>query len=386
MSVAGFTSTGSKRPAALYGEAPEAPDVPLRMARSQGCRVWDREGREYVDFLMALGAVALGYGHSEVNRAVIGAVERGAIGPLPPEEEEELAGELTRVMPALEQVRFLKTGAEAVAAAVRLARVATGRDGVLGCGYHGWLDWCSRSAGVPGAVQALFGELPFNDAEQSAELVRAAGDALACVVVEPVVEAAPKAEWLRVLREETRRCGAVLVFDEIKTAFRVAPGGAAARWGGEPDLVVLGKALANGYPLAAVGGRADLMRLVNETWISSTMATEFVSLAAARATLRVAAEADLPAHLAKLGGRLFAGLKRLAAEHPGLVAGVAGVPEMCHLRFRDDAESARVARECARRGLLFKRTAYNFVSLAHDAAVVDGALATLEAVLVGGGS
>ena len=386
MNVAGFTSTGSKRPAALYGEAKEAGDVPLRMARSAGCRVWDREGRDYVDFLMALGAVALGYGHPEVNRAVIDAVERGAIGPLAPEDEEELAAELTRVMPALEQVRFLKTGAEAVAAAVRLARVATGRDRVLGCGYHGWLDWCSRSAGVPTAVRELFGEIPFNDAEQSAALIRAAGDDLACVVVEPVVEAAPKKEWLRVLREETRRCGAVLVFDEIKTAFRVAPGGAAARWGGEPDLIVLGKALANGYPLAAVGGRAELMGLVGETWISSTMATEFVSFAAARATLRVAVEAGLPAHLAKQGGRLFAGLKRLAAEHPRLVAGVGGVPEMCYLQFHEEAESARVARECARQGLLFKRTAYNFVSLAHDAAVVDGALATLEAVLAGGGS
>ena len=386
MNVAGFTSTGSKRPDALYGEAKEVGGVPLRMVRSAGCRVWDREGREYVDFLMALGAVALGYGHPEVNRAVIDAVERGAIGPLAPEEEEELAAELTRVMPALEQVRFLKTGAEAVAAAVRLARVATGRDVVLGCGYHGWLDWCSRSAGVPAAVRELFGELPFNDAERSAALIRAAGDELACVVVEPVVEAAPRAEWLRALREETRRCGAVLIFDEIKTAFRVASGGAAARWGGEPDLVVLGKALANGYPLAAVGGKAELMGLVGETWISSTMATEFVSFAAARATLRVAREADLPAHLAKQGGRLFAGLKRLTAEHPTLVAGVGGIPEMCHLQFREDAESARVARECARRGLLFKRTAYNFVSLAHGPADVDGALATLEAVLAGGGS
>ncbi len=379
MNVAGFTSTGSKRPAALYGEGAEG--VPLRMARSSGCRVWDRDGREHLDFLMALGAVALGYGHPAVNAAAIDAVERGAIGPLAPEEEESLAAELARVMPGLEQVRFLKTGAEAVAAAVRLARVATGRDRVLGCGYHGWLDWCSRSAGVPAAVQGLFGELPFNDAERGVALIRAAGDALACVVVEPVVEAAPSPEWLRVIREETRRSGAVLVFDEIKTAFRVAPGGAAARWGGEPDLVVLGKALANGYPLAAVGGRAELMRRVGETWISSTMATEFVSFAAARATLRVAKEAGLTAHLAEQGARLFAGLERLAARHPGVIAGVGGIPEMCYLRFREDAESARVARECARRGLLFKRTAYNFVSLAHDGATVDTALGTLDEVL-----
>jgi glutamate-1-semialdehyde 2,1-aminomutase len=377
--VAGFTSTGSKRPEALFGTAQDG--TPLRMTRSAGCRVWDQDRREYLDFIMALGAVALGYGHPEVNRAVLDAVERGAIGPLAPIDEEALAADLTRMMPALEQVRFLKTGAEAVAAAVRLARVHTGRERVLGCGYHGWLDWCSGGAGVPRDVQALFGALPFNDAERSVALIRAAGDALACVVVEPVVEAAPLPEWLQTLREETRRVGAVLIFDEVKTAFRVALGGAAARWGGEPDLVVLGKALANGYPLAAVGGRAELMGRVSETWISSTMATDFVSLAAARATLRIAAEVELPARLAEIGGRLFAGLARLAGRFPDQISGVGGIPEMCYLRYADDEVSGRVARGCARRGLLFKRTAYNFVSLAHDLEAVIRALGILEEAL-----
>src|SRR5207245_4132246 len=138
----GFTSTGSKRPEALFGLTPDG--VALRMVQSAGCRVRGADGREYLDFVMALGAVALGYGHPEVNAAVVEAVERGAIGPLGPEEEERLAAELGAVLPWADEVRFLKTGAEAVAAAVRLARVATGRDRVLGCGYHGWLDWCSR--------------------------------------------------------------------------------------------------------------------------------------------------------------------------------------------------------------------------------------------------
>jgi glutamate-1-semialdehyde 2,1-aminomutase len=259
--------------------------------------------------------------------------------------------------------------------------VATGRDRVLGCGYHGWLDWCSHEAGVPRAVRELFREIPFNDAERTTALIRATGDELACVVVEPVVEAAPDPEWLRTLREETRRAGAVLIFDEIKTAFRVAMGGAAERWGGDPDLVVLGKALANGYPLAAVGGHAELMERVGETWISSTMATEFVSIAAARAVIRVARDADLPAHLAAQGARLFAGLERLATGFPERIERVGGIPEMCYLRFRDEDFSARVAQGCARRGLLFKRTAYNFVSLAHDRASVDVALGVLEDVL-----
>ncbi|HSE52344.1 MAG TPA: aminotransferase class III-fold pyridoxal phosphate-dependent enzyme [Gemmatimonadales bacterium] len=378
-SVAGITSTGSKRPDALFGADYDGP--PLRMVRSAGNRVWDEAGTEYLDFVMALGAVALGYAHPRVNQAVQEAVERGAIGPLPPVEEAALAEELGRLIPSIEAVRFLKTGAEAVAAAVRLARVHTGRDHVLGCGYHGWLDWCSRSGGVPAATQALYGELPFNDIEQCTAMIRSTGDRLACVVIEPVVDAAPSSEWLAALREETRNSGALLVFDEIKTAFRVGLGGAGERWGGEPDLVVLGKALANGFPLAAVGGSAAVMSGIGQTWISSTMATDFVALAAARATLEVAAAENLPGVLAGRGGLLLAGLERLAERFPRLTTGARGIPEMCYLEWATEELSGRVARECALRGLLFKRNAYNFVSLAHRAQDIEAALGTLEEVM-----
>lgn len=377
--VAGITSTGSKHPQALFGEGYDGPA--LRMARSAGVRVWDEHGKEYLDFVMALGAVALGYADPTVNQAVQDAVDRGAIGPLPPVEEAALAAELGELITGLEEVRFLKTGAEAVAAAVRLARAHTSRDEVLGCGYHGWLDWCSTGAGIPAESAALYGELPFNDVEGSTAMIRAAGDRLACVVIEPVVDGAPSGEWLRALREETRRSGAVLIFDEIKTAFRVGMGGAAGRWGGEPDLIVLGKALANGFPLAAVGGRAEVMRGVRQTWISSTLATEFVSLAAARATIRVARTRDLPAQLELTGARLMQGLERLAGDFPNLVRGARGIPQMCYLQWVSDDVSGRVARGCAGRGLLFKRNAYNFVSLAHRETDVDVALGILKEVL-----
>src|SRR5207245_2388912 len=202
--------------------------------------------------------------------------------------KEELGEALGAQIPWLEQVRFLKTGAEAVAAAVRLARVATGRDEVLGCGYHGWLDWCQGATeGVPAAVRGLFGELPFNDVAGSREMIRARAPRLAAVVVEPVIVSEPTREWLQLLRAETERAGAILIFDEIKTAFRLAIGGAVARYDLKPapDLVVLGKALANGFPLAVVGGRAGLMGGASRTWISSTLATAAVALAAARATV-----------------------------------------------------------------------------------------------------
>jgi glutamate-1-semialdehyde 2,1-aminomutase len=376
--VAGITSTGSKRPEALFGGP--VPGMPRAMVRASGCRVWDVEGREYVDFIMALGAVALGYAHPAVTEAAVQAVRDGGVGPLPPVLEEEVARELHALIPWVEQVRFHKTGAEAMAAAVRLARTVTGREAVLGCGYHGWLDWSqgSDAAGVPAGTRALYAELPFNDPARARDRIRRAGDTLAAVVFEPVILAPPDPEWLTVLREETTRTGAILIADEIKTIGRVAIGGGAERFGFRPDLVVMAKAIANGFPLAAVGGRREIMAAVSRTWISSTLATEWVSLAAAHATLRVMVDRGVPAQLGRLGARLLAGMVELAARHPDVVRSAAGLPEMCCFEFHDPTAGAALAVEAARRGVLFKRSPYNFVSLAHDEAVIDRALEALD--------
>ncbi|HZH40289.1 MAG TPA: aminotransferase class III-fold pyridoxal phosphate-dependent enzyme [Gemmatimonadales bacterium] len=379
--IPGITSTGSKRPDALFG--PDAnPNLPRLTARASGCRVWDEAGREYVDYIMALGAVALGYGHPAVNDAARRAIDAGVVGPQPPALEAELAEVLCARLPGVERVRFLKTGAEAVAAAVRIARVATGRELVLTCGYHGWLDWSQGQVeGVPARLRELRQELPFNDVARTRTLIRDAGRALAAVVVEPLVVQEPSREWLHTLRSETESTGAVLVFDEIKTAFRLSVGGAAERWGVRPDLLVVGKALANGFPLAAVGGHAGVMEAAARTWISSTLATESVSLAAALATVQVFVAEPVCAHLHTVGTRLLHGLHQLAATHKDVVTGVAGVAEMSFLHYADERVSARVARLSAARGLLFKRTAYNFVSYAHDEATIDRTLAILDDVL-----
>jgi glutamate-1-semialdehyde 2,1-aminomutase len=377
--IAGFTSTGSKRPETLFGS--HDPTLPSRMTRSAGCHVWDERGREYIDYIMGLGAVALGYGHQDVIRAAAAAMENGVVGPLAPVLEEEVAATLCQLIPWIDRVRFLKTGAEAMAAAVRLARVHTGRDQVLGCGYHGWLDWCQGAAGVPHAIRSLYGELPFNDPERARELIRATGGRLAAVVFEPVVVTEPSQDWLRVLREETSRVGALLVIDEIKTVCRLAIGGACERYGIRPDLTVMGKAIANGFPLALVGGRSDVMAEVSRTWISSTLATEFVSLAAAKATLEAMQTLRVPDHLERVGTRLLNGLRVLTEEHPDVLTGVGGLPQMCFLQYGHDSVSHTVTAACAQNGLLFKRSAYNFVSLAHTERVIDRSLEQLAEAL-----
>lgn len=383
--IPGFTSTGSKRPDALFGGFAGAPDLPARMVESSGCRVRDDQGREYVDFTMALGAVALGYGHPAVTRAAVAAVRGGVIGPLPPVLESVVAERLGALMPWMERVRFLKTGAEAVSAAVRIARVHTGRERVIACGYHGWHDaWHGGDPGVPAAISSLIQRIPFNHPDLARRGITAVADELAAVIIEPVIEAAPDPEWLATLREETDRIGAVLIFDEIKTVGRVALGGAAERWGVQPDLVVVAKAIANGFPLAAVGGAARVMGAAERTWISSTTATELVSLAACAATLDVLATDRVPARLGQLGGPLYDGLVRLGAEYPAVVDRVIGIPEMCALSFRREREGARVAAECARRGVLFKRGAYNFVSAAHADADIDHLLSALAEALATG--
>ncbi|MSR05695.1 MAG: aminotransferase class III-fold pyridoxal phosphate-dependent enzyme [Gemmatimonadetes bacterium] len=369
--IPGFSSTGSKRPEALFGGLP---GVPLRMSRSRGCRLWDDEDREYLDTIMALGAVALGYAHPAVVEAAEGAMRDGAVGSLAPVEEAKLAERLAAVLPGVESSRFLKTGAEAVAAAVRIARVHTGREHVLTCGYHGWLDWCQGGEGVPRALLELRREIPFNDIAALERAVRESPP-LAAIVVEPVVDAAPDLKWLESLKRSAQGAGAVLIFDAIKTAFRLRP------FAVTPDLVVTGKALGNGFPIAAVSGPRSLLEAASRTWISSTLATEFVSLRAALAVMDIFQEEKAQEQIANAGARFHSGLGALAAAHPRLVSGVRGVPEMCYLAFPDDAVSVAVAARAAQHGLLFKRSAYNFVSLAHDDRDIDTALERLAHAL-----
>ncbi len=361
-------STGSKRPEALFGS--DFAGLPTHFKSARGCRLVTAEGRELIDCTMALGAVAIGYADADVVAAVSAAAARGNVAGLSHVLEIEIAERLVELIPCAERVRFLKTGAEGVAAAVRIARAHTTRDRVLGCGYFGWLGWWSAADGVPLGECADFESIPFDDADALERAARAAGDSLAAIVIEPVVERAPGAEWLAAARRACDAVGAVLIFDEVKTGFRVRTGGYQSVAGVLPDLAVFGKAMANGFPLSAVVGNARVMSAANRTWISSTLAGETTALAAARAVLDRHAREDVCAALESTGATMMRAMR--GAIDDAAVGGVTveGIPQMWLTRFAQESDRATFQRAMLDQGVLVKRGAYNFPALAHDASAL----------------
>jgi glutamate-1-semialdehyde aminotransferase len=370
--IPGGASTGSKRPETLYGGP--ALGLPTHFARAAGCHVITADGETLVDCTMALGSVSLGYSEPQLTRAVIETLANGSVSGLAPALEVEVAERFCGVVPCAERVLFTRTGAEAMSAAVRLARTYTGRDHVVGCGYFGWHDWSSTAAGVPAATRSLFTSVPFDDVAALEKAVAAAGNALAAIVLEPVIERMPSEAWVKRARELCDARGAALIFDEMKTGFRLATGGYQQYAGITPDLAAFGKALANGFPIAAVCGQADVMGAAEKTWISSTLASETGSLAAVAAMLSWHEKADICQTLWTTGKEM-----RDIVSNALTTAGVAGVSvegidPMWFLRFERPEEERRFLRAAVEQGVLFKRGAYNFAAVAHD----DEALQAIE--------
>ena len=359
------TSTGSKRVEALYGSAEST--GPTHFSQAIGCRVVDVDGNEYVDCTMALGAVALGYAEPNVSRAVADAIASGNVCGLADAREVDIAERLCGIIPCADKVQFLKSGAEAMAAAVRIARTYTSRDLVVGSGYFGWLDWCSdEAAGVPKRTKEDFRRVPFDDVAALESAVSDAGDRLAAIVIEPVVERLPSTNWIHRARELATQTGAALIFDEMKTGFRLKTGGYQAFADVVPDLAAFGKAMANGFPLAAVVGHRELMDASRRTWISSTLGGESAGLAAAGAVLGWHDAGDVCGSLWSIGAelrRVISGAIE-ASGVDGIV--VDGIDPMWFLRFDDPAREQRFLELAASHSVLFKRGAYNYAALAHD--------------------
>jgi glutamate-1-semialdehyde 2,1-aminomutase len=362
--IPGGASTGSKRVDSLYG-GPSA-GLPTHFARAAGCHVITAEGETLVDCTMALGSVSLGYSEPQLTRAVIEAIANGAVSGLNHVLEVEVAERFCGLIPCAERVLFMKTGADAMSAAVRVARTYTGRDLVIGCGYFGWHDWSSTAAGVPAATRSGFRAIPFDDVAALEKAVGDAGTQLAAVVIEPVIERLPSEEWVKRARELCTEKGAVLIFDEMKTGFRLATGGYQQYANVTPDLAAFGKAMANGFPIAAVCGHGDVMDAAEKTWISTTLASEVGGLAAVGAMLSWHERADICQTLWATGKEMR-GVVTNALTTAGVDGvSVEGIDPMWFLRFDDGATETRFLRTAVQQGVLFKRGAYNFAAIAHD--------------------
>ena len=362
--IPGGSSTGSKRPAALYG--PDSERGPAHFVSAQGCRLTTPSGRSLVDCTMALGAVAIGYADEGIGRAVLTVVARGNVCGLASTLEVEVAERLCDMIPCAEQVRFLKSGAEAVSASVRIARAATGRSKVVGCGYFGWHDWWSTGPGIPAGAHADYVAVAFDDVPALESAARAAGSDLAAIILEPVIDHLPSPEWCLAARRICDELGAVLIFDELKTGFRLAAGGYQEYAKIEPDLATFGKAMANGFPIAAVVGRAAIMEALETTWVSSTLAGESVGLAAAGAVLDIYEEVDVCETLWRVGSAIRSGVAA-AVEASGIVGvHLTGIDPMWGLAFDDVAVQRAFLERTAIDGVLFKRGGYNYSSVAHD--------------------
>ena len=395
--------------------------TPFFVARGEGAKLYDVDGKSYIDYVCSWGPLILGHAHPAVLAAVRDAAGRGWTYGAPCEAEVELAELVSRRMPSLERVRCVNSGTEATMAAVRLARAATGRDMIVkfeGC-YHGHADsflvkagsgvatlGLPDSPGVPASLAGLTLTAPFNDARAVADLFREHPDTIAAVIVEPYVGnsgfIAPDSDFHPALRSLCDQYGALLIFDEVMTGFRVGAGGAQGRLGVRPDLTTLGKVIGGGFPVGAYGGRADLMKRIapeGPVYQAGTLSGNPVAMAAGLATLR---ETDRPGFYEDLESktaRLVAGIEAAAGRrgvpitvgHAGSMWGVyltnGPVRNYADAKETDTALFARWHAAALARGIFLAPSAFEagFVSAAHSTVDIEFTITELDAALADSG-
>lgn len=347
--IPGMTQLLSKRPDMF------APGVwPGYFSKAKGVEVWDLDGNRYIDMSIAgIGAHVLGYADSDVDDAVRAIIDKGTSCSLNCSEEIELADLLCEIHPWADMVRFARTGGEAMTIAVRIARAYTGKDKIAFCGYHGWHDWyLSANLGTENALgehllpglspngvpKGLTGTaIPFryNHLEELQAIVEQNKNDLAAIVMEPIRNIQPKPGFLEGVRGIADEIGAVFIIDEVSAAFRMNSGGAHLLLGIKPDMAVFSKALGNGYPIAAIIGKADIMQAAQSTFISSTNWTERIGPTAALATIKKHKAVDAGKHLMTIGKQVQEGWTRLAKKN-GLNINIGGIPPLSHFSFEYD--------------------------------------------------
>ena len=292
---------------------------PLYAARARGAEIWDVDGNRYIDLVSSLASITLGYGDSEVNKAVKKQLRLGVSLSLPARLEAEVSELIVEMVPSAEMVRFGKNGSDATSAAIRLARAFTGRDHIIVCGYHGWQDWyigsTTRNKGVPESVSSLTHKFEYNNIESLRAVLDSLEGKVAAVIMEPMNVAYPAPGFLEGVLALTHQAGGLLVFDETITGFRYAKGGAQELFGIIPDLSTFGKGLANGFPLSALAGKREVMMEMEEIFFSGTFGGELLSLAAAKVVLQRQLREDMCGELRANGQDLSDQTEQAIAEN-----------------------------------------------------------------------
>ncbi|MDP8237689.1 MAG: aminotransferase class III-fold pyridoxal phosphate-dependent enzyme [Candidatus Hatepunaea meridiana] len=321
---------------------------PCYFSRAKGVEIWDLDGNKYIDMSIGgIGATVLGYADPDVDAAVREAIDHGVSSSLNCPEDVELAELLCELHPWAEKIRYARTGGEAMAVSVRIARAYTGRDIVAFCGYHGWHDWYLAANldkpnalenylmpgdlhnGVPKGLKGSSIPFDFRDLSTLKRIVDQHKDDLAAIILEPIQNIKPDQDSLDILSDLAERTGAIVIMDEISAGFRLNTGGAHLTMGLNPDIAVFSKALGNGYPMAAIIGKGNVMSAVEKTFISSTNWTERIGPTAAIATIKKHRKTNAGEHLIHIGDIVRKGLKQVAAKH-GIGIDIHGIPPMTH--------------------------------------------------------
>ena len=326
------TQTNAKRPYPDFDET-----MPKYIVRGKGCRIWDMDGREFIDYRLALGPVTLGYCHEEVDAAVRAQMEKGVLFSMASPLELEVATLLHEVIPNAQMVRFMKTGEDANLSNVRIARAHTKRDMIITSGYHGYPDWFaveeSPDNGVPNMLRDYVKVIPWGNLEEADRLIRTYSERIACVISIPYdMNEDISGTYIKHLRKLTQEHGILLILDEVWTGFRLALGGAQEFFGVDADLASYAKAMANGYPLSAYVGKAEYLSELNHFKMTTTYAGETMSLAAALATVNIMRREPVHKHLWAMGKRLMDGFNVIAKDL-GVEGYAAGLPVSSFLKF-----------------------------------------------------
>jgi len=339
-----------------------------------GSKIWDPDGNEYIDYTLGLGPAILGHSHKEVNAAAMECADNYFnIPPLPHPMEAQLAEKIVELIPCAEMVRYGKNGSDVTAAAVRVARASTGRDVIACCGYHGWQDWyigsTTRNMGIPKAVCELTVPFQYNKIETLEKVFQEHKDSVAGVILEPVNFVQPEDGFLQEIRELCNRYGALLIFDEIITGFRLNLGGAQKSYDVTPDLATFGKGVANGFPISILCGKRKYMMILEDAFFSFTFGGELPSIAAALKTIEILVRDSVLNHIHAMGRKLREGsasiIRELNMDYVQAI-GMDFWPALQFEAYKDYSQwevTTLFQQEMVRRGIL-TRPAF-FVSSAH---------------------